>query len=177
MPAISKKKRVPLEEQEGYIYESCGKIVDFSPLRGAPLTIVRMWNNQGTDLSFLTEARALKILECPGNSIADLTPLRGKPLQTLNASGNRITDLRPLAGLPLIELDIYGNPIADYAPLLELHQLQKLHMNDPKGFKGTLEPLRHHPSLQYIAIGYDGPYRPAAEFWADYDAQQAADKK
>ena len=26
MPAISKKKRVPLEEQEGYIYESCGNI-------------------------------------------------------------------------------------------------------------------------------------------------------
>ena len=67
-------------------------------------------------------------------------------------------------------------PIADYAPLLELHQLQKLRMNDPKGFKGTLEPLRHHPSLQYIAIGSNGPYRPAAEFWADYDAQKAAGK-
>ena len=41
----------------------------------------------------------------------------------------------------------------------------------------SLEPLRHHLSLQYIAIGSGGPYRPAAEFWADYDAQQAADKK
>ena len=30
---------------------------------------------------------------------------------------------------------------------------------------------------QSIALDRDGPYRPVAEFWADYDAQQAAGKK
>jgi Leucine-rich repeat (LRR) protein len=119
----------------------------------------------------------LERLECSGNPITDLTPLRGKPLKFLTAGGNRVTDLRPLAGLPLTELDIKGNPIAEYAPLRELRQLQKLSIPDPKNSKVSLEPLRQHPSLQYIADSWEGAYRPVAQFWADYDAQQAAGKK
>ncbi len=53
---------------------------------------------------------------------------------------------------------------------------RKIRFSDPKNSKVSLEPLRQHPSLQYITIGY-GPYRPMAEFWAEYDAQQAAGKK
>ena len=64
-----------------------------------------------------------------------------------------------------------------YAPLRELRQLQKLRISDLNSIKVSLEPLRQHPSLQYITIGIDGTYRPVAEFWADYDAQQAAGKK
>ena len=170
---ISPLRGAPLEE----FHVATNRIVDFSPLRGAPLKKVRIVMNQCSDLSFLADSPALEYLECGGNSIADLTPLRGKPLKFLNASGNRITDLRPLKGLPLMELIINDNPIADYAPLRELRQLQKLHIPEWKKGKVSLEPLRQHPSLQYLANGFDGPYRPVAEFWADYDAQQAAGKK
>ncbi|MFZ4768501.1 MAG: hypothetical protein ACOYMN_26440, partial [Roseimicrobium sp.] len=58
-------------------------------------------------------------------------------------------------------------------PLRELRELQKVRISDLKYIKVSLEPLRQHTSLQYIAVGGEGPYRPVAEFWADYDAQQA----
>ncbi len=170
---ISPLRGAPLEG----IYLLTNHIVDFSPLHGAPLKTVSMGLNQCSDLSFLTDSPAVEHLDCNQNSIADLSPLRGKPLKFLAAGRNRITDLRPLAGLPLTELKIDNNPIADYAPLRELRQLQKLRISELKDIKVTLEPLRQHPSLQYIAVGTDGPSRPVAEFWADYDAQQAAGKK
>jgi serine/threonine protein kinase len=170
---ISPLRGAPLEE----IHLLTNRIVDFSPLRGAPLKIVTIGGNQCADLSFLIDSPTLERLGCSKNSIADLTPLRGKPLKFLEASGNRITDLRPLAGLPLTELKLYGNPVTDYAPLRELRQLQKFHMPDRKSVKASLEPLRGHPTLQYIGLGSDCQYRPVVEFWAEYDAQQAAGKK
>ena len=36
-----------------------------------------------------------------------------------------------------------------------------------------LLPLRAHPGLKQIKFG-NAPYRPVAEFWAEYDAQQGA---
>lgn len=169
---LSPLRGAPLED----FHVMGNHVVDFSPLRGAPLKKVAIGINQCSDLSFLADSPALEYLECYANNIADLSPLRGKPLKFLRASVNQITDLRPLAGLPLTELTIDTNPIADYAPLLELRQLQKLRISDLKFIKVSLEPLRQHPGLQYIALG-TGPYRPVAEFWADYDAQQAAGKK
>ena len=167
---LSPLRGAPLEDFD----VTTNRIVDFAPLRGAPLKKMGINGNQCSDLSFLADSPALESLNCSGNSIADLTPLRGKPLKFLDASGNRITDLRPLAGLPLTELIIHWNPIADYAPLRELRQLQKLRISELSKIKVSLEPLRQHPSLQYIALGGEGPYRPVSEFWADYDAQQAA---
>ena len=114
----------------------------------------------------------MESLDCNSNSIADLTPLRGKPLKVLNTGSNRIADLHPPAGLPLTEPMIRNNPIADYAMLLELRQLQKLLISELSQIKVSLEPLRQQPSLQYIAFDSNGRYRPMAEFWADYDAQQ-----
>lgn len=110
----------------------------------------------------------MESLDCNSNSIADLTPLRGKPLKVLNTGSNRIADLHPPAGLPLTEPMIRNNPIADYAMLLELRQLQKLLISELSQIKVSLEPLRQQPSLQYIAFDSNGRYRPVAEFWADY---------
>ena len=69
---------------------------------------------------------------------------------------------------------IDDNPqLKDLTPLLDLPKLEKLRVSK---LGKLLEPLRHHPSLKYI--GYDEePLRPVAEFWAEYDAQQAAGKK
>ena len=171
---ISPLRGAPLEEFK----VTANRIVDFSPLRGAPLKKVIINQNPCSDLSFLTDSPALEYLDSAQASIADLSPLRGKPLKFLSVLANRITDLRPLAGLPLAELFIDNNPIADYAPLRELRQLQKLRISELKFIKVPLEPLRQHPSLQYIAAGGgSAPYRPVVEFWADYDVQQAAGKK
>jgi Leucine-rich repeat (LRR) protein len=119
--------------------------------RGEIGTLRCAQRRQCSDLSFLAESPALVSLDCNTNSIADL---------------------HPPAGLPLTELMIRNNPIADYAMLLELRQLQKLLISELSQIKVSLEPLRQQPSLQYIAFDSNGRYRPMAEFWADYDAQQ-----
>ena len=60
----------------------------------------------------------------------------------------------------------------DLTPLLRIRTLESLTTTAPME---NLLPLRAHPSLKQIQIG-DNPPRPVAEFWADYDAQQAAKK-
>ena len=35
--------------------------------------------------------------------------------------------------------------------------------------------LRKHPTLKFLVHGVGGQYRPVADFWAEYDAQQALD--
>jgi hypothetical protein len=37
-----------------------------------------------------------------------------------------------------------------------------------------LEPLRHHHATLRFTASDDAPYRPVAEFWAEYPAQQPA---
>ena len=61
----------------------------------------------------------------------------------------------------------------DYARLLRIPTLERLTID--AGSENLL-PLRQHPGLKQIQIGNE-PYRPVAEFWAAYDAQQAAGKK
>lgn len=147
-------------------------IIDLTPLRGAPLKDASLGNTQSGDLSFLADA-PIEILECGRSLVSDLTPLHGKPLTRLLADQNPITDLRPLAGLPLIELDICFSCSAntDFSPLLELRQLEKLRLSPIEQIKTSIEPLRRHPSLKYIASGNKTPYRPVADFWKEYDAQ------
>ena len=153
------------------------KIVNLTPLRGAPLREAYITFTQSGDLSFLADAPIEK-LDCSNGLVFDLTPLRGKPLASLFAYGNPISDLRPLAGLPLLELDLNNScsKVTDFSPLLELPRLEKLRLGPAASMKASIEPLRKHPSPKYIGMGVT-PYRPVAEFWAEYDAQQAAGKK
>jgi len=137
-----------------------------------PLRIVHIQKNGVRDLNFLTDA-PLEELSARSNKIVDLSPLRGKPLKGLFVSENNISDLSPLAGAPIRDLRIEKNPLKDLTPLLELPQLEKLRISK---LGKLIEPLRNHPTLKSIA--YDAEdYRPVIEFWAEYDAQQAAGKK
>jgi Leucine-rich repeat (LRR) protein len=61
--------------------------------RGEIGTLRCAQRRQCSDLSFLAESPALVSLDCNTNSIANLTPLRGKPLKVLNTGSNRIADL------------------------------------------------------------------------------------
>ncbi len=147
---------------------------DGAALRGAPLRNFHMGNSKltGGDLSFLADA-PIESLCALNTGITDLTPLRGKALRRLELHGNLVTDLSPLRGAPIVDLDMHHNPIKDITPLLDLPKLSRLAISGSGKF---LLPLRHHPALQFINT--DGQhFRPVAEFWAEYDAQQAAGKK
>lgn len=144
-------------------------ITDLSPLRGMPLNLLTCDNTKVKNLSPLAGC-PLQLLGADWCFIDDLAPLRGMAsLETLRIIHNRITDLSPLRNLPIKELSIYGNPINDLTPLLDLPKLEKLRVSEDWGQK--LEPLRRHPSLKMIAIT-DHAYKPAAEFWQEYDAKK-----
>ena len=166
---LSPLRGMPLEKLT-CAYSS--QLVDFSPLNVAALREVIIDGDSVSDLTFLAKA-PLEFLKAYNNRISDLSPLRGKRLRLLRISMNKITDLSPLHDTQIDELDICDNPIADYTPLLQVPKLEKLRVSSA-GKK--LEPLRQHPNLKFIAYNL-APYRPVAEFWAEYDAQQAVGKK
>lgn len=127
-----------------------------------------------TDLNFARNSPlvSLAVSDCKG--LHDLTPLRGKPLVRVTISRCPVKDLSPLRGLPIEDLSIDGCPIADYSPLMELPKLKRLRMYENAFAFG---PLRTHPSIEQISFGTSSAYRPVAEVWAEYDAQQAAEKE
>ena len=83
------------------------------------------------------------------------------------------SDITAFADLPLHNVRLRGCPIQNFTPLLRVKTLESL---EASAAIEKLLPLRAHPSLKQIKHG-DAPYRPIAEFWATYDAQQAAVKK
>jgi serine/threonine protein kinase/Leucine-rich repeat (LRR) protein len=89
----------------------------------------------GTKIADLTPLAGLPIgsLNLSGcTGIADLTPLAGLPLRSLVLSGcTGIADLTPLAGLSLDSLDLSGcTRITDFAPLHEFRSLTWLSLRD-----------------------------------------------
>ena len=150
----------------------CEGVKNFHPLTGAPLKTLSAANTTVPDLSFLTDA-PLEFLMIQG-PFTDLSVLQGKPLRHLELLADRLTDLSPLRGLPLESLRIVSCPLVrDLTPLLGLPALQKLAV---RKVGKAIEPLRPHPGLRLIS--YDGRLElPVAEFWAEYDATQAAGKK
>ncbi|MFH1028829.1 MAG: lectin-like protein, partial [Pseudomonadota bacterium] len=56
-------------------------------------------------------------LDIPGESIHDLTPLQGIPLNALRISWNRVADLEPLRHMPLKLLHCENNPVRSLEPL------------------------------------------------------------
>jgi len=116
----------------------------------------------------------IRQLALTANGFVDTGVLQGMPLEELVLESTQIVDLNPLVGLPLKTLALTtaseGN---DFRPLLRIATLERLSTNAQIG---TLIPLRAHSSLKFINYRGNG-YRPVGDFWADYDAQQAAKKK
>jgi len=77
---------------------------------------VQCYGNQIADLSPL-RGMALSLLDCSRNQIVDLSALRGMPLVQLNCNRNPIADLSPLRGLPLQKFDCAWTQVTDLAPL------------------------------------------------------------
>ena len=119
----------------------------------------------------------LKYLPLNGTSVSDLSPLRGAPLTELQLDSSNVADLSPLANAPLIKLMLYDcRRLHDVRALAACPTLVEVTL--PAGIDPT--PLRGLPNLQRISYRHDARGQPAqttAEFWADYDAQQAAGPK
>ena len=133
--------------------DGCTKLTDLSPLAGLPL-------------------QRLSVAQNP--QIKEFSALRGLPLRQLIVQGaTGFSDARVLAGMPLRTLNLGECPVGDFTPLLRIPTLESL------GVTASVEklpPLRRHPGLKSIKNGAN-PILPAAQFWAEYDAQQAAGKK
>jgi serine/threonine protein kinase/Leucine-rich repeat (LRR) protein len=94
---------------------------DITPLRA--LTRLRRLACRGAkdvgvlaDLSPLADLR-LTALDCGGNLVASLVPLKMMPLCELLCDHTRVADLAPLTGLPLARLDCSHTNVATLIPL------------------------------------------------------------
>jgi serine/threonine protein kinase len=73
-------------------------------------------SGQLADLSPL-RGMPLEWLICINTNVTDLTPLAGMPLKLLQVQGTKVSSLSPLRGMPLVDLNISFTPVTDLAPL------------------------------------------------------------
>ncbi len=150
-------------------YSKQGLLIDLSPLRGLPLTNVRIITSPVFDLSPL-KGMALTQLNVERTQVSDLTPLKGMPLRELNLFSTPAADLAPLKGMPLRVLQLMGSRVTDLSPLkgmpLEVLYCAQLRVPDFAPLKGMplqvlwgncplvsdLSPLRGMP-LRHLGIG------------------------
>jgi Leucine-rich repeat (LRR) protein len=124
------------------------QIADISPLRA--LTNLRqlfcgvLGDKRISRLADLTPLKGLPLeqLRCPGTDVSDLSPLQGMPLKFLGFNYTRVTDLSALKGMPLEKLHFKGTQVSDLSPLrgtpLSVLECQETPVRD-------LSPLRDAP--------------------------------
>ncbi|MCX6875610.1 MAG: protein kinase [Verrucomicrobia bacterium] len=71
------------------------------------------------DLSPLRN-KPITSLDIANSSVTDLAPLQGAPLEDLNLSASKVADLTPLRGTPLKFLNLNDTAVADLSPLADL---------------------------------------------------------
>ena len=94
-----------------------------SPVRALPELRVlgcfgNYWGKDG-QLADLTPLSGMKLtsLNCSDTQVADLSPLRGMPLTSLTCIATKVSDLSPLKDMKLTYLDCWGSPVSDLSPL------------------------------------------------------------
>jgi len=117
-----------------------------------------------TDLSPLCGMK-LGSLACGGTRVLDLSPLKGMMLTQIAFRRTEVSDISPLHGMPLTYLYFNGSSVNDLSPLKGM-PLKQLYC-DLKLSRDS-EVLRSITTLETIQD------KPAAEFWKDVEAQQAA---
>jgi serine/threonine protein kinase/Leucine-rich repeat (LRR) protein len=123
----------------------CVKVTDLGPLRGMhTLTVLNCFAYRGMTIRSvepLTGMKKLKQLNLGGSeSLRDLTPLRGMPLERLNLYNVReVKDFEPLRGMRLTRLTLYRGAIRDL-DVLKGMQLTRLSL-DACGNVEDLTPL------------------------------------
>ena len=152
-------------------------ITDLSPVRHQPIRTLSLSDLALTDLTPLS-AMPLEDVQLAKLTLEDWSVLKGKPLRIFTAREMVLRDVEFLRGTPLTDFQVskLGRPL-DVSPLADCPQLRDVVL-DPQCT--GLEKLRHVTTIARISIRDEpsgAPAQPAAEFWAAYDAQQAAGKK
>jgi serine/threonine protein kinase len=170
------------------------KVSDLSPLAGMPLEDLSA-AHAGSDISAL---RGMPLKRLTVYATRDFSPLAGMQLDYFRFGGGNapsfrppqdlrikeihlydaIQDLTPLqtTGVATLNLDAPGR-VKDLTPLLGCADLESFTI---RGATAPVAPLRAHPKLKFITYARPGEpaiSKPVAQFWAEYDAQQAAGKK
>lgn len=124
-----------------------GKVRHLEALADMPLKSLVLMSGDVNDLSCLAglQLRDLCLRGC--RELADISPLKGMPLRSLNLHDTKVTDLSPLKdgelewlsvafgrvsdlsglqGARIRSLDIMNSPIMDYSDLLLIDKLQKV---------------------------------------------------
>jgi Leucine-rich repeat (LRR) protein len=145
---------------------STNNVTDISPVRA--LIGLRTLNcgvgigmGQLADLSPL-KGMKLVTLNCLNTSVSDLSPLKDMQLTSLTCANTHVSDLSPLKGMKLTFLSCSGR-VSDLSPLREM-PLKAIHC----GFKPErdAEILRSIKTLETINL------KPAAEFWKEVGAKK-----
>ena len=146
---------------------------DLSVFRGFPIKALYVRGTQVADLSPLAGMTTLQRLEILHTKVTDLSALAGLSLRWLDFGQCPIADLTPLRGMPLEVVSADVSNVKDISILGEFPTLKTVLF--PKGATGA-EALRHLPNLKYLSDEWSGDVeqiaKPAAEFWARYDAQE-----
>ena len=98
-------------------------------------------------------------LELASTSVADISAIRGMPLEHLGLSGTRVTTLAALRGMPLKNLQCHQTAIYDLAPLAGM-KLMILNVQNCPGVS-DLAALKGLPLEQLSECDYS-PLRDAA---------------
>ncbi|MBE6902998.1 MAG: tetratricopeptide repeat protein [Ruminococcaceae bacterium] len=102
---------------------------DFQQITQAKsLEIIKLDNNQITDISSLVSLDNLQHLSLSSNQISDLSPLEViTSIKTLNLSSNKINNIEALSGFSALStLNLASNELTDISPVFELVNLKEL---------------------------------------------------
>lgn len=108
----------PLAELNVSSTKETSELADLTPLRGLELVELNISNTSVTDLSPLREMRTLERLALAQSKVTDLTELSGLRLKRLSFQGCPVTDLTPIQKMQLEELDLRETRVTDIAPLI-----------------------------------------------------------
>jgi hypothetical protein len=148
-----------------------------------------------TDIAPVRALTALQRLDCSSPSgkgqLADLSPLKGMKLTSLDCSGTKVSDLSPLKGMPLTILYCYSTQVSDLSPLkgmpltqLHLRGMPLTKVSDLSLLKGMplkvlwcdFKPERDTEILRSIKTLEVINDKPAKDFWQEVDVKKT-DKK
>ena len=170
---------------------------DLTPLAGMPLEKLEAAKTEISDLTPLHGTK-LRYLIVYSTAVRSLEPLRGLPLESLSVTNLSIASLAPVGDAPLAVLNIQNCGRQDLAAL-RTHDLRELYADGttldhlellaemtalevivlPKNLAdpGVLRKLPHLRKIDTNSGGRPAEkLKDAAEFWKEYDAQQAAGK-
>lgn len=164
---LSSLKGMQLEE----LYLDRTPVADITPLSEVQVKQLNMVGSQVADISPLAEMK-LEILWVGSTPVTDISPLKGNSMVSLDIENTKVNDLSPLVeNTGLQRLNIVGTEVTDLTPLAKL-QLTRL-LFDPAKIEKGLDVIRAMSSLTELGTSFDGRM-PPAQFWEQYDAEQAA---